>query len=175
MSDAPSEDAQQIPRWVIIAAVGIASYIGYKLLFEESPMDYKHKYVKMTDKDLGYYPKGEKYWATEPNESVKIRFAKQGPASWKPKTVFQVFEKAVNNNPHSPFFKKEYKNDNGEYEWKTTSRIEFFNKVKQAARGFISLGLQPFQSVVCIGFNSPEWFITDVGAIYAGMSVCVKR
>ena len=169
MSDDQNESPQQIPRWAIFLGLSVATYVGYRLLLQPSPIRYKHNYVEMTDKDLGYYPKGEKYWATKPNESVQIRFAKQGPASWKPKTVFEVFDKAVNNDPHSTFYTKEYKNDNGEYEWQTTSRLEFFNKAKQAARGFIHLGLQPFQSVVCIGFNSPEWFIADLGAIYAGM------
>ena len=169
MSEEQNENTQQVPRWVLFAALSVASYVGYKLLLEATPIRYQHKHVRMTNKDLGYYPKGEKYWATKPNESVQIRFSKQGPASWKPKTVFEVFDKCVNNDPHSTFFTKEYINGNGEYEWQSTSRLEFFNQAKQAGRAFIHLGLEPYQSVVCIGFNSPEWFISDLGAIYAGM------
>ena len=30
------------------------------------------------------------------------------------------------------------------------------------------VGLQPGYAVCIIGFNSPEWFISDLAAIYAG-------
>ena len=34
--------------------------------------------------------------------------------------------------------------------------------------GFISLGLEPFHTVGILGHNSPEWHISNVGAIHAG-------
>ena len=36
------------------------------------------------------------------------------------------------------------------------------------ARAFISLGLEPGKGVAILGFNRPEWFLADVGAILAG-------
>lgn len=30
------------------------------------------------------------------------------------------------------------------------------------------LGLERFHSVAILGFNSPEWFISAVGAVFAG-------
>ena len=30
------------------------------------------------------------------------------------------------------------------------------------------LGLEPYNGVGIIGFNSPEWLFSDLGAIYAG-------
>ena len=35
------------------------------------------------------------------------------------------------------------------------------------AKAFIALGLEPRKSVGIIGFNSPEWFIADLAAIFA--------
>jgi long-chain-fatty-acid--CoA ligase ACSBG len=42
------------------------------------------------------------------------------------------------------------------------------NDVRTAAKGFIALGLEPFHSVCILGFNAPEWFISDLAAIFAG-------
>ena len=36
------------------------------------------------------------------------------------------------------------------------------------ARAFLKLGLQRHHSVCIIGANSPEWFFSSLGAIYAG-------
>jgi len=33
---------------------------------------------------------------------------------------------------------------------------------------FLQLGLERYRGVGIIGFNSPEWFISDLGAIFAG-------
>jgi long-chain-fatty-acid--CoA ligase ACSBG len=36
------------------------------------------------------------------------------------------------------------------------------------AKAFIKLGLKPHHSVGILGFNSPEWFLADLGAVFAG-------
>jgi len=33
---------------------------------------------------------------------------------------------------------------------------------------FPQLGLEPYHGVGIIGFNAPEWLISDLGAIFAG-------
>ena len=53
-------------------------------------------------------------------------------------------------------------------QWRTTTWSEYRAQVRLAARGFMALGLEPGQCVVIIGYNCPEWFIADVGAIAAG-------
>ena len=45
---------------------------------------------------------------------------------------------------------------------------EYYEQSKIAAMSFIKLGLQRFHSVCILGFNSPEWFISQMGAIMAG-------
>ena len=36
------------------------------------------------------------------------------------------------------------------------------------AKAFISLGLEPGRSVAISGFNSPEWFMADLAAVFCG-------
>jgi long-subunit acyl-CoA synthetase (AMP-forming) len=58
-----------------------------------------------------------------------------------------------------------YKRDG---EWLTISWNSYREAVWRAAGGFMKLGLEPGQGVAIIGFNRPEWFISDIGAIVAG-------
>ena len=52
--------------------------------------------------------------------------------------------------------------------WVTWSYQEYYDQSRNAAMAFIKLGLQRFHSVCLLGFNSPEWFIAQMGAIMAG-------
>ncbi len=51
--------------------------------------------------------------------------------------------------------------------WRTTTWREYREQVMEAARGFIELGLEPSQGVVIMGYNQPEWFVSDLAAIAA--------
>lgn len=33
---------------------------------------------------------------------------------------------------------------------------------------FLQLGLERYHGVAILGFNAPEWFIADIGCIFAG-------
>ena len=55
-----------------------------------------------------------------------------------------------------------------ENQWKTWSYSEYYNDIKCVARAFIHLGLEPRHSVAICGFNSPEWFLSEMACIYAG-------
>ncbi|CAL8126075.1 unnamed protein product [Orchesella dallaii] len=52
--------------------------------------------------------------------------------------------------------------------WIKWTYEEYYRDVRNVAKAFIALGLQPNHSVCILGFNSPEWFIADLGAIMAG-------
>lgn len=52
--------------------------------------------------------------------------------------------------------------------WQAYTWKEYREHARLAARGFMSLGLQPGQGVAIIGYNCPQWFFADVGAIFAG-------
>ncbi len=104
--------------------------------------------------------------------NIDIQFAKKGVGSASktpPITVFELFTKAttVNKYLNAPMLGKEYIINNS-YKWKYFTRAETHSLVLSAARGFIHLGLEPFESVCIMGFNSPEWFISDISAIFAG-------
>jgi len=43
-----------------------------------------------------------------------------------------------------------------------------FVDTRTVAKAFIKLGLEPHHSVGILGFNSPEWFLSDLGAVFAG-------
>ena len=52
--------------------------------------------------------------------------------------------------------------------WKKWTYQEYYEQSKVAATAFIELGLERFHGVCILGFNSPEWFISQMGAIMAG-------
>ncbi len=52
--------------------------------------------------------------------------------------------------------------------WKTVTWSEYHHAARQVARALIALGAQPGGGVCIIGYNCPEWFYADIGAIYAG-------
>ena len=52
--------------------------------------------------------------------------------------------------------------------WHATTWREYREQARRVARGYIALGLQPGDGVSIIGFNRPEWFLADIGAILAG-------
>ena len=41
-------------------------------------------------------------------------------------------------------------------------------ETRSVAKAFIKLGLKRHHSVGILGFNSPEWFLADLGAVFAG-------
>ena len=52
--------------------------------------------------------------------------------------------------------------------WTTTTWAEYHRQVIAAAKAMIHLGLQPGQGVSILGYNCPQWYVADIGAIYAG-------
>eukprot|EP00656_Telonema_subtile_P005522 TRINITY_DN1250_c0_g4_i1.p1 TRINITY_DN1250_c0_g4~~TRINITY_DN1250_c0_g4_i1.p1 ORF type:complete len:725 (+),score=206.63 TRINITY_DN1250_c0_g4_i1:272-2446(+) len=52
--------------------------------------------------------------------------------------------------------------------WKETNYQEYYQETLKAGRAFMSLGIEQFDTVAIIGFNSPEWFLANMGAIAAG-------
>jgi long-subunit acyl-CoA synthetase (AMP-forming) len=52
--------------------------------------------------------------------------------------------------------------------WRTYTWGEYHKQVRSVARALIAVGAKPGQGVAIIGYNCPEWFFADVGAIYAG-------
>jgi long-subunit acyl-CoA synthetase (AMP-forming) len=53
-------------------------------------------------------------------------------------------------------------------QWLPISWAQYREQIYQVARGFIELGLEPGKGVAILGFNRPEWFLSDMGALVAG-------
>ena len=55
-----------------------------------------------------------------------------------------------------------------ENEWIAWTYSDYYNDIKSVARAFIHIGLEPRHSVAISGFNSPEWFLSEIACIFAG-------
>jgi long-subunit acyl-CoA synthetase (AMP-forming) len=80
-----------------------------------------------------------------------------------PETVSEVLERTARTHADRPALKA--KRDG---QWQSTSWKEYRDQARLVARGLLKLGLQPRDGVVIMGYNRPEWFLADVGAILAG-------
>jgi long-subunit acyl-CoA synthetase (AMP-forming) len=78
-------------------------------------------------------------------------------------TVSEVLERTARTHGSRPALKA--KRDG---RWQATTWEEYRDQAKLVARGFLRLGLQPRDGVVIMGYNRPEWFLADIGAILAG-------
>lgn len=102
-------------------------------------------------------------WTTQRDAAVKLRTETEGPLSETPVSVVTVFQRTVKRFPkHAALCQKV------DGQWKNWTYDEYYRDVRQVARAFIKLGLEAYHGVGIIGFNSPEWFISDLAAIFAG-------
>ena len=56
----------------------------------------------------------------------------------------------------------------GDGNWFRMTWKELFDNILQCACSLIQAGVQPFEVVNIVGFNSPQWIIANLGAILAG-------
>jgi long-subunit acyl-CoA synthetase (AMP-forming) len=78
-------------------------------------------------------------------------------------TVLDVLERTARDHGARPAMRS--KRDGA---WRATTWTEYRDQALAAAAGFVALGLPPRAGVVILGYNRPEWFVADVGAIAAG-------
>ncbi|KAK8731594.1 hypothetical protein OTU49_007382 [Cherax quadricarinatus] len=99
----------------------------------------------------------------KPNGVTKLKLGEQGPSAHPPVSVPTLLKKAAEKYPntHALCVKR-----NGE--WKNTTYREYYDQVRIMAKAFIKLGLDLYHGVCILGFNSPEWFIADLAAVFAG-------
>ena len=114
-------------------------------------------------------------WTTDPTVCLEPRVTGEGYGSREPQTVIEVLKNCVEKYGTEVAFQKEYpaetKAEDGEtpeMEWRVTTWNDYYADCRRFAKALISLGFEPHRSVNIIGFNSPEWFVADVGAIFAG-------
>ncbi|WAQ98367.1 ACBG2-like protein, partial [Mya arenaria] len=95
--------------------------------------------------------------------AVRLRMENEGYGAEKPITVQTMFLQTVQQVPDNLALAVKR---NGIWE-KITFR-EYYNQSQQAAKSLIKLGLEPHHGVSILGFNSPEWYISFLGAVFAG-------
>ncbi|KAM3828530.1 long-chain-fatty-acid--CoA ligase ACSBG1 [Vipera latastei] len=100
-------------------------------------------------------------WITRVDGQVKLR--RDPTCSQAPMTVHQMFLESL----------EKYKSLNAlaskkEGKWEKITFSEYYHLSRKAAKSFLKLGLERFHSVAILGFNSTEWFISAVGAVFAG-------
>ena len=78
-------------------------------------------------------------------------------------TVIEVLEATASAYPERAALR--HKRSDG---WTTLSWMDYRDRVHQAGRAFIHLGVGRGSCVVILGGNHPEWFIANFGTIAAG-------
>ncbi|CAB3984774.1 long-chain-fatty-acid-- ligase ACSBG2-like isoform X2 [Paramuricea clavata] len=111
----------------------------------------------------------EKYWTTARDGAVKLRVGTTEHDNDTPITVHESFKRTVEKA--GDYTALAVKRDE---QWIKWTYAQYMEDCRTAAKGFIKLGLESFNGVSIIGFNSPEWLIADIGAIFArGLAVGV--
>ncbi|XP_050515520.1 very long-chain-fatty-acid--CoA ligase bubblegum [Diabrotica virgifera virgifera] len=107
----------------------------------------------------------ENYVCTDPSGSVRLRIPENGKAieTIKPISVPGLLEKTAREYPDKIALAQKV---NGK--WETVNFKQYLENVRTTAKAFLHLGLKPNHSVCILGFNSPEWFYSDLAAIFAG-------
>ncbi len=79
------------------------------------------------------------------------------------RTLIDAFEETVRDHGDRPAMKHKHEGDWREITWR-----QYREDAYLAGRGFLRLGLGHRKGVAIMGYNRPEWFLADVGAIAAG-------
>jgi len=124
------------------------------------------------------------WWTCKPDGMMPARCATSGPASEMaiPATTLPRLMAEVKkmNGPNIAFMVERPLPalvDNKAppalpYEdWKKWTFAQYIDDIRNAAKGFIELGFQPFDSVNIWGFNAPDWVISALAASFAGGKV----
>ncbi|XP_056889522.1 long-chain-fatty-acid--CoA ligase ACSBG2-like isoform X6 [Takifugu flavidus] len=105
----------------------------------------------------------DQLWSTSRDQAVRLRMEGSGPASRPPLTIHQMFLGTLENyGDHPALVYKE------EGQWVKLTYRQYYQQCRAAAKSFLKLGLERYHGVGILGFNAPEWFISDVGCILAG-------
>ncbi|XP_062819650.1 long-chain-fatty-acid--CoA ligase ACSBG1 [Anolis carolinensis] len=100
-------------------------------------------------------------WTTSAEGTVRLRTDPTCPQA--PMTVHEMFQESLEK--YGSLDAMSSKKDG---KWEKITFSEYYRLSRKAAKSFLKLGLQRFHSVAILGFNSPEWFISAVGTVFAG-------
>ena len=103
------------------------------------------------------------YTTVDPNETVEIRMGASGPAARPPTTVVDIFKKTVKECGSKVSMRCER-----DGAWKEWTWDGYHADVMKVAKALLALGVKERDAVAIIGFNSPEWVFTWIGAVLIG-------
>lgn len=124
-------------------------------------------------------PKAGKFWVSEPEAYLEPRGEGTiGGTSDPAKTIIDVFENITERFPDRPALcVKKYTQVTGDdgkkknvlpEDWTVWTYTDYLNDCRKFAKSLCHLNVTGFKIINIIGFNSPEWFIANCGAIVAG-------
>lgn len=102
---------------------------------------------------------------SEPNGRVRVKYDKEDLRSRDFISVPGLLMRSANKFADQPAMVSRPGVDGKR---RTFTYREYEMQVRTVAKAFIKLGLERYHSVCILGFNSPQWFISDLAAIYAG-------
>lgn len=99
--------------------------------------------------------------ATTADECVNLRLTDTDEIT--PTTIIDIFKRTILNHGTRRALLNKVDNKWYHYTWD-----EYYDMCREFAKGFMIFGLNPHEGVAIIGSNSPEWFISNMAAIFAG-------
>lgn len=103
------------------------------------------------------------YTTCDPLNNVEIRVGASGPASAPPTTVNAILAKTVADSGDKVCMKVKRGGD-----WVTWTWTEYLAEATKVAKALMALGVEERSAVAIVGFNSPEWVFSWIGAVMCG-------
>ena len=161
---------------LLAGAASVAGFVVAKQLFAgASPVDAEGPHNQAPESDFADYSVGD-FKTTDKTAVLPVRYSETGFGSRQncPATTLpRLMRDAVARHGDKPIISVEtpcpaLSAGVEEGDWETWTLSEFYDEIKRAGRGMLSLGLKRFDGVSIYGFNSPQWIMGELGAICAG-------
>jgi len=101
----------------------------------------------------------------DPSSAVKIRMENTGQGNIEPVSIPTLVKRNAREVPDYPAMKQKDPKTGEELVW---TWADYYTETRSVAKAFIKLGMPRYSSVCILGFNSPEWILANVAAIFAG-------
>ena len=107
-------------------------------------------------------------WVTDITQERPVSAGTEGHDTKEPTTVIAAFRDRVVKSGLTVAIKQKTGMGPTGPTYRTFTWTQYAAEVDKVAKSLIACGLEAFGVVNIIGFNSPEWFFADIGAIMAG-------
>eukprot|EP00742_Colponemidia_sp_Colp-10_P001646 GILJ01001765.1.p1 GENE.GILJ01001765.1~~GILJ01001765.1.p1 ORF type:complete len:678 (+),score=107.76 GILJ01001765.1:41-2074(+) len=102
------------------------------------------------------------HWVTDASAEIPVKIRSSGFGSEAPLTVMQLMQRCLATNAQQDALFVKRKGNWIKWTWQ-----KYHDDSKKFARALVSMGATRRDGVAILGFNSPEWLIANLGAIYA--------